>query len=154
MYDKIRKLLAAMAVGVLVSVGGAAPAQANTIFGCSDTSLGSLGTVCIFDGTQFGKGHWHQWDISYIINSNDGGVSGCAQFPSDHINTTSSFVINPGSNGASLGGLKFYFYPNNYCVGTPVPWYWADQEDYDGDLRDTCCWGNVSNVWNSVRIYG
>lgn len=153
MFLKLKQVVAGSLVALMAILVSPTPARADVIFGCSDSSLGGLGTICLFDGTYYGKYHWHQMDMSYIINEDDGGISGCAQFPATFINVASSMVINPGVNGNSLWGQRVRFYPNNFCTGTPSPWWWADQENVDDDLT-TSTWGNVSNTWNSVRIGG
>jgi len=143
--------LATMLATILLILGGlfmSSPAYASdTLYGCSDYSVGGWGTVCVFDGTYFGKYYWQAYDIDYILSEPDN----CLQLPSGDWNRFSSLVINTTDQAETqLFNYHIRFWPNNYCTGNPVPIY-GMWENAEPDLRYTQ-WGNVSNVMNSISI--
>lgn len=150
MRDKFKQLFATLSVFVAAMMASlliATPARAQDLNGCNDAnSATGLGMLCLFDGTNYGKFHWAQRDLGILHGQ-------CQQFANAEINVWSSIVINPTDFGKSaLTGYVIRFWPNDNCVGTPTPTYNAFSEYSDPDLRTTT-WGNVSNVWNSFKIY-
>jgi len=134
---------------LVASFTASSPAQANTIHGCADSaSYSGYGMVCVFDGTDYGTYWWTQFDMIWIAEQSNG----CYTLPSSQINRISSIVVNPTTYGeTAMDSFTVKLWPNDGCVGTPVPWYWADVEYSDPDLRTTS-WGNVSNVANSISV--
>lgn len=149
MRDRIMRALAAIIVAVAGAVAVAAPAHANSIYGCTDnTGPSGLGAVCIYDGTEFGTYWWQIFDLGSIAQYDDQ----CLQLNAQSINRDSSLVVNPSTlGGQALNGWTVKFWPNDNCTGTPVMWHWADTEFWDNDTRTTP-WGNRSNTTNSISV--